>query len=60
VREAIKIDALMSSLQGDLLVEIKIGALVEQFKTKQPSVKGIAAIRKESIKEEPVWSRHTV
>jgi AsmA protein len=46
-----QIDALMSSLQGDLLVEIKNGALVGTNLTKTVC-EGIAAIRKESIKED--------
>jgi AsmA protein len=46
-----QIDALMSSLQGDLLVEIKNGALVGTNLTKTVC-EGIAAIRKESINED--------
>lgn len=46
-----QIDALMSSLQGDLLVEIKNGALVGTNLTKTVC-EGIAAIRKESINDD--------
>ncbi|TYL46832.1 AsmA family protein [Marinomonas sp. IMCC 4694] len=45
-----RIDTLMSSLQGDLLIEIKNGALVGTNLTKTVC-EGIAAIRKDSLNE---------